>query len=60
MRYHILLRKPDVVPSDGDRNLTIQPALNTYPENAVRNNAEGSDLDKGALERFKVREICEG
>jgi hypothetical protein len=26
----------------------------------VRNNAKGQDLDKEALERFKIREICEG
>lgn len=39
---------------------TEQPALNTYPKDAIRNNAKGHDLDKEALERFKVREICEG
>jgi hypothetical protein len=26
----------------------------------LRNNAKGNDLDKEALESFKVREICEG
>ncbi|THW06220.1 hypothetical protein D6C97_00011 [Aureobasidium pullulans] len=39
---------------------TEQPALDTYPKDAIRNNAKGHDLDKEALERFKVREICEG
>ncbi|KAF3031252.1 hypothetical protein E8E11_000158 [Didymella keratinophila] len=46
--------------SDQDRYPTTQPALNTYPEHAVRNNAKGSELDQEALERFKIREICEG
>lgn len=39
---------------------TTQPAEDTYPEHALRNNSKGNDPDKEALERFKVREICEG
>lgn len=46
--------------SDGDRYPTTQPAKDTYPEDAVRNNSKGRNLDKEALERFKIREICEG
>jgi hypothetical protein len=37
---------------------TVQPALDTYPKNATRNNANGTDTD--VLERLKIREICEG
>lgn len=37
---------------------TSQPPLGTYPSNASRNNSNGTDAD--VLERFKVREICEG
>jgi hypothetical protein len=37
---------------------TEQPPLSTYPKDATRNNANGTDTD--ALERFKIREICEG
>ncbi|KAI9834923.1 MAG: hypothetical protein M1819_002646 [Sarea resinae] len=39
---------------------TEQPALSTYASDALRNNSSGDDPDKEALERFKVREICEG
>ena len=46
--------------SDSDRYPTSQPDEGTFPENAVRNNSKGKDLDKEALERFKIREICEG
>lgn len=46
--------------SDQDRYPTTEPVLNTCPEHAVRNNSKGTDLDKEVLERFKVREICEG
>jgi len=37
---------------------TTQPPLDTYPKGASRNNANGTDQD--ALERAKIREICEG
>jgi hypothetical protein len=37
---------------------TMQPPQNTYPEDASRNNATGTDAD--VLERMKIREICEG
>jgi len=37
---------------------TTQPPSSTYPSNASRNNATGTDAD--VLERFKIREICEG
>ena len=37
---------------------TVQPPLDTFPDKASRNNANGTDQD--ALERAKVREICEG
>lgn len=43
-----------------DRYPTSQPEDYTYPEHALRNNSKGTDLDKEALERFKIREICEG
>ncbi|KAJ9302358.1 hypothetical protein DTO271G3_1224 [Paecilomyces variotii] len=43
-----------------DRYPTSQPEKGTYPEHALRNNSKGTDLDKEALERFKIREICEG
>jgi hypothetical protein len=46
--------------NDPDPYHTAQPAKETYPNDALRNNAKGNDLDKEALERFKVREICEG
>jgi hypothetical protein len=39
---------------------TEQPPLDSYPKSALRNNSKGQDLDKEALERFKIREICEG
>jgi hypothetical protein len=39
---------------------TEQPPLSTYPNDAVRNNAKGRDLDKEVIERMKVRELCEG
>jgi len=39
---------------------TTQAPMSTYPEHALPNNSKGHDLDKEALERFKVREICEG
>jgi len=37
---------------------TTQPPPETRPEKASRNNANGTDQD--ALERAKIREICEG
>ena len=37
---------------------TAQPPDSTYPANASRNNATGTDAD--VIERMKVREICEG
>ncbi|KAK4897558.1 hypothetical protein LTR27_004702 [Elasticomyces elasticus] len=37
---------------------TTQPPLETYPGDATRNNANGTDQD--VLERAKIREICEG
>ena len=37
---------------------TVQPPLDTWTPNASRNNANGTDAD--ALERCKIREICEG
>ena len=43
-----------------DRYLTFQPDESTYNSNALRNNANGVYLDKEALERFKIRELCEG
>lgn len=43
-----------------NRYLTSQPDESTYDSNALRNNAQGFDLDKEALERFKIRELCEG
>ncbi|GKZ19523.1 hypothetical protein AbraIFM66951_011873 [Aspergillus brasiliensis] len=43
-----------------DRYPVTPPAEGTYATNALRNNAKGTDLDKEALERFKIREICEG
>jgi hypothetical protein len=46
--------------NDPDPYHTAPPASDTYPNDALRNNAKGNDLDKEALERFKVREICEG
>ena len=46
--------------NDPDPYHTAQPAQSTYPTDALRNNANGKDLDKESLERFKVREICEG
>ncbi|RAL01717.1 uncharacterized protein BO80DRAFT_473518 [Aspergillus ibericus CBS 121593] len=39
---------------------TIEPPKSTYAPHALRNNSHGTDLDKEALERFKIREICEG
>jgi len=46
--------------NDPDPYHTAQPSVETYPNDALRNNAKGNDLDKEALERFKVRELCEG
>ena len=43
-----------------DRYPVTQPEEGTYPSKALRNNAKGTYLDKEALERFKIREICEG
>lgn len=43
-----------------DRYPTRQAPLNTLAKSALCNNSKGKDLDKEALERFKVREICEG
>ncbi|KAK4553687.1 hypothetical protein LTR86_009185 [Recurvomyces mirabilis] len=37
---------------------TTQPPLDTYPDGASRNNANGTDQD--LIERAKIREICEG
>ena len=31
-----------------------------FINNALRNNSQGDDPDKEAIERFKIREICEG
>jgi hypothetical protein len=36
----------------------VQPPQDTYPKDASRNNATGTDTD--VLECMKVREICEG
>lgn len=47
-------------PKDPDPYHTASPHPETYASNALRNNSKGTDLDKEALERFKVREICEG
>lgn len=47
-------------PKDPDPYHTASPKESTYPSEALRNNAKGNDLDKEALERFKIREICEG
>lgn len=49
-----------VMSSDQDRYPISQPALNTCPENALRINSRERDLDKAALERFKVWTMCEG
>lgn len=43
-----------------DRYPVTQPAEGTFAANALRNNSKGTDLDKEALGRFKIREICEG
>jgi hypothetical protein len=48
------------MPPANDPYDTHQAPDATYPEHAVRNNASGGDIDKEALERFKIREICEG
>lgn len=37
---------------------TTEPPSETYPLGATRNNANGTDAD--VIERFKIREICEG
>ncbi|OOF99856.1 hypothetical protein ASPCADRAFT_1525 [Aspergillus carbonarius ITEM 5010] len=42
-----------------DRYLTTEPPKFAYTPHALRNNSRGADLDKEALERFKIREICE-
>lgn len=47
-------------PKDPDPYHTAQPAKGTRADHALRNNAQGNDVDKEAIERFKVREICEG
>jgi len=41
---------------------TVQPPISTRPTNAARNNASSplDTIDTDALERFKIREICEG
>lgn len=54
-----------IMPEDKSKNPndpyhTEQPSLSTYPKDAIRNNANGNDLDKEVIERMKVREICEG
>ena len=46
--------------NDPDPYHTASPAPKTYPRDALRNNAKGNDLDKEALESYKIREICEG
>ncbi|KAI9034925.1 uncharacterized protein KD926_005019 [Aspergillus affinis] len=43
-----------------DRYPVTPPAADTFATKALRNNARGWNLDKEALERFKIREICEG
>ncbi|PYH86411.1 hypothetical protein BO82DRAFT_360724 [Aspergillus uvarum CBS 121591] len=43
-----------------DRYPVTPPAEGTYARSALRNNAKGTDLGREALERFKIREICEG
>lgn len=45
-------------PSKYDLYPTFQPPLDTWPSEASRNNATGSDAE--VLDRMKVREICEG
>lgn len=47
-------------PSKHDLYPVTQPPLSTYPSSATRNNSTGTDLNDDALERFKIREICEG
>jgi hypothetical protein len=48
------------MPPSNDPYKTSQAPDATYPEHATRNNSKGTDVDKDALERFKIREICEG
>lgn len=43
-----------------DRYPVSQPNLSTFASQALRNNSKGTDLDKEALERYKIRELCEG
>lgn len=48
------------MPASKDIYPTTQPPPSTYPSSASRNNASGTNIDTEALERFKIREICEG
>jgi hypothetical protein len=50
------------MPPANDPYKTTQAPEDTYPEHAERNNSKGTleDLGQNALERFKIREICEG
>ena len=59
---HILQLLVDLMSAKEDPYKTVQPPLKTRPPNARRNNADGpvENLDSDAVERFKIREICEG
>jgi hypothetical protein len=46
------------MPDHSKEYTTVQPPKSTYPQDATRNNSNGSDAD--VLERLKIREICEG
>ncbi|MCJ1309792.1 hypothetical protein MMC25_003453 [Agyrium rufum] len=46
--------------SGTDLYKTTEPPLETHPSDAAWNNSRGSNPDQEALERFKIREICEG
>lgn len=39
---------------------TVTHLSDLVPQHALRNNSQGQNLDAEALERFKIREICEG
>lgn len=45
-------------PTKDDLYPTKQPPLDTYPKDASRNNATGTDAE--VIDRMKIREICEG
>ena len=49
---------PTQHPPEGDLYTTTQPPMGMRPEQASRNNANGTDAD--VLDRMKIREICEG